>query len=69
MIMKIIILSAVLLLVSACSDDGKSTSENKESGDHVWKEQTQVLDKAKEVEGLLKDVSDQQRKIIDEQAQ
>jgi len=63
MINKIIILSAVLLLVSACSDD------DRESGDHVWKEQTQVLDKAKEVEGLLKDVSDQQRKIIDEQAQ
>jgi len=69
MIKKIIILSAVLLLISACSDDDKATSENKESGDHVWKEQTQVLDKAKEVEGLLKDVSDQQRKIIDEQAQ
>jgi len=63
MIKKIIILSAVLLLVSACSDD------DRESGDHVWKEQTQVLDKAKEVEGLLKDVSDQQRKIIDEQTQ
>lgn len=63
MIKKIIILSAVLLLVSACSDD------DRESGDHVWKEQTQVLDKAKEVEGLLKDVSDKQRKIIDEQAQ
>jgi len=63
MIKRIIILSAVLLLVSACSDD------DRESGDHVWKEQTQVLDKAKEVEGLLKDVSDQQRKIIDEQAQ
>jgi|AP95_1055475.scaffolds.fasta_scaffold164548_2 hypothetical protein len=63
MINKIIILSAVLLLVSACSDD------DRESGDHVWKEQTQVLDKAKEVEGLLKDVTDQQRKMIDEQAQ
>ncbi len=63
MIKKIIILSAVLLLVSACSDD------DRESGDHIWKEQTQVLDKAKEVEGLLKDVSDKQRKIIDEQAQ
>ena len=63
MIKKIIILSAVLLLVSACSDD------DRESGDHVWKEQTQVLDKAKEVEGLLKDVTDQQRKMIDEQAQ
>ncbi len=63
MIKKIIVLSAILLLVSACSDD------DRESGDHVWKEQTQVLDKAKEVEGLLKDVSDEQRKIIEEQAQ
>ena len=61
MIWKIIFLSAAIMLVSACSDD------DKESGDHVWKEQTQVLDKAKEVDGLLKDVEDQQRKIIDEQ--
>ena len=61
MIGKIIFLSATLLLVSACSDD------DRESGDHVWKEQTQVLDKAKEVDGLLEDVADQQRKIIDEQ--
>jgi hypothetical protein len=61
MIWKIIFLSAAILLVSACSDD------DRESGDHVWKEQTQVLDKAKEVDGLLKDVEDQQRKIIDEQ--
>jgi len=61
MIEKIIFLSAAILLVSACSDD------DKESGDHVWKEQTQVLDKAKEVDGLLKDIDEQQRKIIDEQ--
>jgi outer membrane biogenesis lipoprotein LolB len=67
MIKKIIFLAAVLLLVSACSDDDKGASENKGSGDHVWKEQTQVIDKAKEVEGLLKDASDQQSKIIDEQ--
>ena len=44
MIWKIIFLSAAILLVSACSDD------DRESGDHVWKEQTQVLDKAKEVD-------------------
>jgi len=63
MIKTIIFIAAVLLFVPACSDD------DRESGDHVWKEQTQALDKAKEVEGLLKDASDQQRKIIDEQAQ
>jgi len=69
MIKKIIFLSAVFLLVSACSDDDNVASENKGSGDHVWKEQTQAIDKAKEVEGLLKEATDQQRKIIDEQAQ
>lgn len=63
MIKKAIFLVAILLLVSACSDEDKASSDN------VWKEQTQALDKAKEVEGLLKDNTDQQRKIIDEQAQ
>ena len=65
----IIILSAALLLASACSDDGKDTSEKKLSGDHVWKEQTQAIDKAKAVEGILEDAAAEQRKIIDEQAQ
>ncbi len=69
MIKTIIFLASILLFSSACSDDDNATSENKESGDHVWKEQTQALDKAKEVDGLLKDATDQQRKIIDEQTQ
>jgi hypothetical protein len=63
---KAIILSAVLLLVSACSD---GTSEDKLDGDHVWKEQTQTIDKAKAVEGMLEDAATERRKIIDEQAQ
>ncbi len=69
MIKTIIFLISILLFISACSDDDNATSENKGSGDHVWKEQTQALDKAKEVDGLLKDATDQQRKIIDEQTQ
>jgi len=64
MIKKIIFLASVLLFVSACSDD-----KNKGSGDHVWKEQTQTINKAKEVEELLQDAADQQRKLIDEQVQ
>lgn len=69
MIKTIIFLALGLLFVSACSDEDKATSENKPGGDHVWKEQTQAIDKTKEVEGLLKDISEQQRKIIDEQTQ
>lgn len=63
MIKTIIILSAVLLLASACSDD------DKDSGDHVWKEQTQTIDKAKEVEGLLQGAAEKQRQAIEAQAQ
>ncbi len=69
MIKKIIILATALMLVSACSDDEQGSSEDKGSGDHVWKEQTQTIDKAKEVEGLLQNAADQQRKAIDNQAQ
>ena len=69
MIKKIIFLGASLLFISACSDDENSTTEKKLSGDHVWKEQTQAIDRAKEVEGLIQDAADQQRKQIDEQVQ
>ncbi len=69
MIKILTLLVTFLLFFIACSDDDKGISENKGNGDHVWKEQTQALDKAKEVEGLLKDATDQQRKIIDEQGQ
>ena len=66
MVKTVIILVAALISFSACSGDEQGSSENKGGGDHVWKEQTQAIDKAKEVEGLLQDASDQQRKAIDE---
>jgi len=69
MIKIIILLGVVILFISACSDDEEAASENKLSGDHVWKEQTQTIDRAKEVEGMLQDAADQQRKLIDEQTQ
>ncbi len=67
MIKKIILLGAVLFLISACSEDESATPEKKLSGDHVWKEQTQAIDRAKEVEGMLLDAADEQRKVIEEQ--
>ncbi len=69
MIKKIILLGSVLFLFSACSDDETAKPEKKLTGDHVWKEQTQTIDRAKEVEGMLLDAADDQRKVIDEQVQ
>jgi hypothetical protein len=69
MIKKFILLGSVLFFTSACSDDDNPTTEKKPGGDHVWKEQTQAIDKAKEVEGMLQDAADEQRKVIDDQVQ
>ena len=65
----ILIIAVTLLSVSACSDDGKDTTEKKLTGDHVWKEQTLAIDKAKAAQGLIEDAAVEQPKIIDEQAQ
>jgi hypothetical protein len=65
----VLIIGITLLLVCACSDDGKDTTKEKLTGDHVWKEQTQAIDKAKAAQGLIEDATVEQRKIIDEQAQ
>ena len=62
--MKTSFICGVLLLLCACSSGGES-----ESGDHVWKEQTDMIDKAQGVEDLLGDADAQQRQRIEEQTQ
>ncbi len=69
MVKMFIFLASALMLASACSDDEQGSSERKLSGDHVWKEQTDTIDKAKEVEGLLQDITEKQRQAIEAQAQ
>jgi len=49
--------------MSACSDD----SVDKVQQDHVWKEQTDMIDKAKNVENLLQDAAALQQQKINEQ--
>jgi len=62
-LISIIIFSTLLLI--ACSDhEGKGKSNTR--GDHVWKEQTDTLDKAKAVEGIIKDAAKEQREVIEE---
>ena len=57
----VVCLSSVIM--SACSDD----SVDKVQQDHVWKEQTDMIDKAKNVENLLQDVAALQQQKINEQ--
>lgn len=59
--MKYWLLCAVLLL-SACGGEAENT-------DHVWKQQTDAIDRAKGVEDMLESADAQHRQRIEEQAQ
>jgi len=61
-IIKVFLISLIIFL-SACSEDKEA------SGDHVWKEQTDTIDKAKQVESMLMDAAEKQKKAIEEQMQ
>ena len=51
------LLGGVLIMLTACSSE---SDDAKTSEEHVWKEQTEAIDKAREVESILK--RDQEQK-------
>ena len=57
-----LLIAGVMLLLAACSEHVEET------GNHVWKTQTDMIDKAYDVEDVLLDSSARQRQLIDEQA-
>jgi len=57
------LLPLIVLSVLVCTGCG-----NPEEEGHIWKEQTDLIDKAGEVEQTLLDASRQQRQQIDEMA-
>jgi hypothetical protein len=58
------LLILMTVFMTACSDE-----TDKVKGDHVWKEQTDMIDNAKEVEVLINDAALQQRQQIEENTQ
>lgn len=63
--LKVLVLLVSTLFIAACSDE----NDNKASKDHVWKEQTDTIDKAKEVEAMMLKSAEDRSKSIDEQMQ
>jgi hypothetical protein len=51
--------------LAACS--GESGDNNQPTGEHVWKSQTDSLEKAKQVEGMIMDSAQQQRDAVNAQ--
>lgn len=61
--MKTLFISLALLGLAA----SQGCSSETDNGDHVWREQTDAIDKAKAVEQSLQDAVTRQKKQIDEQ--
>ncbi|MDQ7072672.1 MAG: hypothetical protein Q9N32_02910 [Gammaproteobacteria bacterium] len=61
--MKLVVAVCSFIVLIACSDEGNNVEE------HIWKEQTDMIDKAKDVENLLDDAAIQQQKMIEQQIQ
>jgi outer membrane biogenesis lipoprotein LolB len=59
-------LSAALLLV-ACSG-GEDRAKNDKVGEHIWKSQTDMINKARNLEGLLQDSASAKQHEINRQA-
>ena len=52
-------LSLLMVLLAACSGES-GISATEEKGEHVWKTQTDALEKARQVEGLLDEAASRQ---------
>jgi outer membrane biogenesis lipoprotein LolB len=58
-----ILICTSLVLLTAC------TGESREPGDHVWKAQTDALQKARDVEKVLQQRGAERKREIDAQSQ
>ena len=64
--MKIPIIFSVALLLSACSG-GEDPANNGKVDAHIWKSQTDMIDKVRDVESLLQDTASARQSEIKQQ--
>ena len=57
-----------VLILGGCSDNDANDKAQgeKSAGDHVWKTQTNAIEKARGVEQIIQNSADEQRQMIDE---
>lgn len=62
----LILIFLSFFLINGCSKEEEKAVPKQTRQDHVWKSQTQALEKAKEVEQVLMDADKKRRQTIDE---
>jgi len=68
--MRLAALLSICALLSACGADdvqGPAQDEQDRQPEHVWKDQTDTLDKTREIEQLLQEDAERKRKQLEEQ--
>lgn len=63
-LLSLVFAASLITGLTACTEE--SDKNEKKSGDHVWKQQTDTLKKSKDVAKQLQDSLNQQQKKLDE---
>ena len=61
------VLVITLLLLIGCGESQNRNSEQQTNKDHVWKDQVEMLDKARQLEDMALDSAAKRRKQIEDQ--
>ena len=62
-----LVLVLMAVLVGGCSGDDEQDGAAKPGGETIFQEQIDALEKAKQVEQLLQNSNEQQRRLLEEQ--
>jgi outer membrane biogenesis lipoprotein LolB len=65
---KVLLILFSYLIFTACSDETNNSNADAKK-DHVWKETTDTIDRAKEVEGMMMDAAKNTQRAIEEQSE
>lgn len=58
----------LLVILFGCSDGSDSKTQAKQQQDHIWKQQTKAIERAKAVEPMVLDSTKKRLDEIDQQA-
>jgi PBP1b-binding outer membrane lipoprotein LpoB len=53
--LKLAVVITLLVIFSGCSEGTDSKTQAKPQQDHIWKQQTQAIERAREVESVVSD--------------
>lgn len=66
-LMRTAMLAATLVLLHACAERDEPPPAARDSQEHVWKNQTEAMERAREVERVLQEQAERRRRELEKQ--